>query len=217
MNELNKQWNDVLVSNSRSAFQHWLDEHPSGPYKQAAEHKIDSMDWASAVDASTVEAIKSYIERHRDNGEHLDEADEKIRTMSATTLQPDEQLMVESVFRSFFQAINNKDEDRLLSNVTTLLHTFIGKSDATKSDVALFLKKLWKEDVLNLNWTLGDDYRIEKKEVMSGEYEYTVSVSAVQHVEKNNGDTENRYRISAKLNTDGKITDFSMKKILNDE
>lgn len=213
LNEMNKQWNDVLVAGSRSAYQQWIDEHPNGPYKLAAEHKVDSLDWASAMSAATVEAIKSYTERHPD-GEHADDAAEKIRNFNATTVQPDEKMMVQSVFRSFFRAINTKDEDRLTSNVASLIHSFLGKSNATKSDVVLFMSKLWKDDVVNLNWHLGDEYQIEKKEIGNEEYEYTVSVDAQQIVEKAGGSTTTTYRVSAKLNTDGKITDFGMKKII---
>ena len=59
------------------------------------------------------------------------------------------------------------------------------------------------------------DYKIDKKEIGDNEYEYTVSFSAVQEVEKTDNSTSNtKFRIKAKVDPDGKITEFNMLKIL---
>ena len=102
----------------------------------------------------------------------------------------------------------------MISAVNTLLTTFLGKSDATQSDVITFMKKLWKDDVLNLNWHIIDDYNIQKKEVGNGEYEFIVTFSATQDVQKSTGTIENKYRIKAKVNPNGKISEMNMSKIL---
>lgn len=212
-NQLNREWTDVLVSNSRAALIHYLDTYPNTTHKREALHRIDSIDWVSACSAATAEAIKSYIEGHPD-GDHLDEAKDRIRNINASTVQPEEKQMLASIFRTFFQGINAKDEDRATSTVNSLLTTFLGKQDATKSDVITFMKKLWKDDVLNLNWHIIDDYQINKKEVGDGEYEFSVTFSATQNVEKSSGNTTNAYKVKAKVNPDGKITEMSMSKVL---
>lgn len=216
MNQIEREWNDVIISNSRSAFQRYIEGHPGSAYEKVAIHKIDSIDWASAEGANTPGALKSYIEGHP-NGEHIDEANEIIRNLNATTVMPEEKQMISSIFRTFFQSVNSKDEDRLTSTVNSLLTTFLGKSDATKSDVIYFMNKLWKEDVKNLNWRIIDDYKIEKKEVGDGEYEYSVTFSATETVNKVSDTKEPEpihYRIKAKVNPDGKISDFTMSKVI---
>lgn len=213
--EMEKEWHDALVSNSRIALQNYLDMHQDSPYKKTCLHLLDSIDWASASSANTALAFKDYLQEHP-NGEHCEEANENIRTLNAKTLQPEEQQMIVSVFRNFFQAINSKDEDRLTSTVTPLIKTFLGKSDATKSDVITFMKKLWKADVINLNWKLQDDFEILKKEIGDNEYEYSVDFSAIQEVERESGITSQRYHIKSKMTPDGKITEYNMSKIISE-
>ncbi len=208
-----REWNDVVISNSRAALQQFLDEHPASSHAKEAVRMIDSIDWASAVSAATPEALKSYIEGHP-NGNYVDEANDRIRNINATVVQPEEKQMLGSLFRNFFQSINSKDEDRLTSTVNSLLTTFLGKQNATKSDVLTFMHKLWKDDVHNLNWRIIDDYKIEKKEVGDGEYEFTVTFPATEQVEKQDGNTEYNYTIRAKVNPEGKICDLSMNKML---
>lgn len=208
-----REWNDVVISNSRAALQQFIDSHPASLHLKDAVRMIDSIDWESAVSAATPEALKSYIEGHP-NGNYVDEANNRIRNINATVVQPEEKQMISSLFRSFFQGINAKDEDRLTSTVNSLLTSFLGKQNATKSDVITFMKKLWKDDVDNLNWRILDDYTIEKKEVGDGEYEFTVAFPATEKVEKQDGSTESNYVVKAKVNPEGKICEFSMNKKL---
>ena len=216
LTQIDREWNDALISNSRAALKAYIDAHQGSPYEKTALHLIDSMDWASAHSANTAESMKSYIEGHP-NGEHIDDANELIRQLNASTVQPEERQMISSIFRTFFQSVNSKDEERLTSTVNSLLTTFLGKTDATKSDVIYFMNKLWKEDIKNLNWRLGNDFNIDKQEVGDGEYEYSVSFSASEAITKLNDTNEQeplQYRIKAKVNPDGKISEFTMSKVL---
>ena len=213
MNSMEREWNDAVVSNTRAALQHYIDEHPGSKYEKMALSRIDSLDWMSAQSAGTPEAMKSYAERHPD-GRFLDEAAEMARDLNAQMVQPEEKQMINSIFRQFFQSVNAKDENRLTNTVNSLLTMFLGKSDATKSDVVTFMKKLWKDDVMNLNWHIIDDYRIDKKEVGDGEYEFSVTFTATQEVQKATGMTTNKFRIKAKVNPDGKISEMNMSKVL---
>lgn len=213
LNNINREWNDAVIRNTRAALQQYIDKYPGSKHEAEAKNKIDSMDWSSARSANTPEAIESYKESHP-NGRYIDEALSLIRSLNARIVQPEERQMISGLFRKFFQGVNTKDEDRMISAVNTLLTTFLGKSDATQSDVITFMKKLWKDDVLNLNWHIIDDYNIQKKEVGNGEYEFIVTFSATQDVLKSTGTIENKYRIKAKVNPNGKISEMNMSKIL---
>lgn len=213
INNTNREWNDAVISNTRAALQQYLDKYPGTKHEAEAKNMIDSMDWNSARSANTPEAIESYKESHP-NGRYIDEALSLIRSLNALIVQPEERQMINGLFRKFFQGVNTKDEDRMISAVNSLLTTFLGKSDATQSDVITFMKKLWKDDVLNLNWHIIDDYNIQKKEVGNGEYEFIVTFSATQDIQKATGTTENKYRIKAKVNPNGKISEMNMSKVL---
>ncbi len=214
LQQVDQAWNDALVNNSKEAFEQYLEDHPDSPHKAEAERKIDSLDWASASSADSEEAYKRYLEDHP-NGEHVDEANDALKKIGAKTVKPQERQMVASAFRSFFQSINARDEEGLRSSVSSLLTSFLGKPDATKSDVVTFMNKIYKDDIKRMNWRLDNDYKIEKKEVGDEEYEYTVNFSVVQEVEKTDGTTAgNRFKVKARINPDGEIAEMNMTKIV---
>ena len=212
---VDQDWTNALVSGSRSAIEQYLAQHPDSPFKSIALHKIDSIDWATASAANTVEAMEMYLEQHPD-GEHQDDANNQIKTINSKTLQPDEKVMITGVFNGFFQGLNNKDEDALTSAVNPLLVSFLGKSNATRSDVITFMHKIYKSGVASMSWQSLGDYNINKNEVGDQQYEYAVSFSAIQTVNHDdNSTTETRYKITAKVNSDGRISQLNMVKILD--
>lgn len=214
LQQIDRQWNDALVNNSKEAFDEYLANNPNSPHKAEAKHKIDSLDWVTAVATDSEDAYKSYLESHP-NGEHVDEANNGLKKISAKTVQPQERLMISSTFRNFFQSINARDEEGLRSSVSNLLTSFLGKLDATKNDVVTFMNKIYKEDTKSMNWRLNNDYKIDKKEVGDEQYEYTVNFSTIQEVEKTDGSIgSNKFKVKAKINPNGEISELNMIKIV---
>lgn len=214
LNQGNQDWANACMSGAKSALEQYLQQHPNSPFKTQAMEKIDSIDWATAQATNTVEAFEKYLEQHP-SGEYTDEANDKINSFNAQTVQPEEKLMVGSTFRNFFTAINNKDEDMLSTCVGRIMTSFLGKPDATRSDVLTFMKKIYKPTVASMTWASLADYNISKKEIGEEKYEYSVKFNATQAVDNSDGTQEkNKYRISAKINPDGLITELNMTKIL---
>ena len=214
LNQGNQDWANACMSGTKSALEQYLQQHPNSPFKTQAMEKIDSIDWATAQATNTVEAFEKYLEQHP-SGEYTDEANDKINSFNAQTVQPEEKLMVGSTFRNFFTAINNKDEDMLSTCVGRIMTSFLGKPDATRSDVLTFMKKIYKPTVASMTWASLADYNISKKEIGEEKYEYSVNFNATQAVNNSDGTQEkNKYRISAKINPDGLITELNMTKIL---
>ncbi len=216
LNEAAKEWHETLAAQSSPAFQRYLAKYPKSIYKTEALRLIDSIDWVSAYNAKTPEALKSYIEGHP-NGSYLDKAEEIIRQINTSIVRQEEHEMINLLFTTFFQSINSKNETRLLTTVNNMLYTFLGKHNATKTDVVSFMNKLWKEDIIKLSWYAKEDYKISKKEVGYGKYEFSVQFSALEIQEKESGTAINHYRIKARINPDEKITEFSMSKIIEEE
>ena len=211
---IDTDWTNALVSGSKSAIEQYMAQHPDSPFKALAQHKIDSMDWNVANTAGSVEAMEMYIEQHPD-GEHIDEANNAISSLNAKTLQPEERMMVSSVFGGFFQSLNNRDEDALTSSVNPLMTNFLGKSNATRNDVVTFMHKIYKPDVVSMSWRTAGDYNIAKKEVGDQQYEYDIDFSATQSVSySDNSTTTTKYKISAKINPEGRISEMNMVKII---
>ena len=45
------------------------------------------IDWSKADATNTIEAVQLYLEQHPD-GEHFDEANDKLKTLNANTVSP---------------------------------------------------------------------------------------------------------------------------------
>lgn len=209
-----QEWTNAIVSGSKTAIESYLQTHPDSPFKAMAIHKIDSIDWAAASRANTVEAMETYIAQHPE-GDHIEEANNTMNALNSTTVKPEEQQMVGSVMQTFFQSLNNRDEDALTSAVAPLLKNFLGKTNATRADVATFMRKIYKSDVASMAWQQSGEMTIGKKENGEQKYDYTVGFSALQTVTLTDGSTdETSYKVSAVVNSDGRISELNLVKII---
>ena len=215
LKQIDTDWNNAVVSGSKQALLEYLSKYPNSEHKAVALHKIDSLDWVEASNQNTLDALQAYLSDHA-NGEYVDQANDAIKLLKAKTVQPEEKTLVSSVLRHFFQAINSKSESSLEATVAPLMSNFLGKQDATKADVVTFMDKIYKDDITNMNWHVGNDMKIDKKEVGDEQYQYTVSFSASQDIERTDPDKEKHanYKITAVINPDGLITAMTMTKIL---
>lgn len=214
LKKVSQDWTNALMSGSRSALEQYIAQYPNSPFKSIAIHKLDSIDWQTANQQNSIEAIEMYLEQHP-NGEYVDAANNAIKTLNSKNVQPEEKLMISGTFSTFFQSLNNKDEDALTSTVSPVLTKFLGKSDATRIDVVTFMNRIYKSDVASIRWQSLGDYTINKKDIGNQNYEYAVSFSAVQSVTHvDNTTNEMKYKITATINNDGRISELNMIKIL---
>ncbi len=208
-------WTNTMVSGSKTALADYLSKYPNSIHKAEAERKIDSLDWLVAKKANTAEAYNLYVTEHP-NGVYIDEANNNLNVAKTKNITPKEKEMLALVFRSVFRSINDRDDEGLTSNFSDFLSSFLGKSNASKSDVIAFLNKIYKDDITAMEWRANNDMKITKREIGIDEYEYSVDFSAKQKIEREDEDkeTEANYRIKAKVNPDGKITELNMVKVI---
>lgn len=215
LKRVDNDWNNALVSGSKQALLDYLSKHPDSGHKAEAEQKIDSIDWAEAQKANSMDLLQAYLAEHP-NGEYVDQANDALKKLKTKTIQPEDKTLVSSVMRQFFQAISSRNELGFDGCVAPTLSNFLGKQDATKTDVITFMNKIYKDDITSMKWRLNNDYKIDKKEVGDEQYEYTVNFSALQEIDRTDSSKEKeaRYKIKAVINPDGMITSMSMTKIL---
>ena len=208
-------WTNTMVSGSKTALADYLSKYPNSMHKAEAERKIDSLDWLVAKKANTAEAYNLYVTEHP-NGVYIDEANNNLNVAKTKNITPKEKEMLALVFRSMFRSINDRDDEGLTSNFSDFISSFLGKSNASKSDVIAFLNKIYKDDITAMEWRANNDMKITKREIGIDEYEYSVDFSAKQKIEREDEDkeTEANYRIKAKVNPDGKITELNMVKVI---
>lgn len=211
--QIDRDWQNAVASNSKAMLEDYIKKYPNSHNKVIAQRKIDSIDWALAVNLNTIESYNEYAKAHP-YGEHVDQANDKAQELNIKIVQPEEKEMVASVFRRFFQSINSRDENALSSTVSDFLTSFLGKQEASKSDVVSYMFKIWKDDIKNMNWRIMNDYKIEKKPV-GEEMEYVVQFTATQKIDREDvtKETEAKYRIKSKIGPEQKITEFNMTKL----
>ena len=78
------------------------------------------------------------------------------------------------------------------------------------------MNKLFKADINSMNFTVNNDFKIEKAEAGDGVYTYTVNFSVDQNIDRSDASKEKfcSYKVKAKVNGDGKISEINMTKII---
>lgn len=211
-----EDWTNALLSNSRSMLKKYLDENPESAHRQEALNKIDSLDWIAAQKSNDAEQVKAYAEQHPD-GKYIDEATILLSRIMSTMVQESEQNMVMSIFREFFQSVNDRDEERLTATTELVMNNFLGKENATSNDVLTFIRKIYKDDITNMIWRINrESYSIQKTEVAENEYEYDVTFLAQQDCDRSGEISISKYRVEAKVSNEGKISEFNLIPIKGD-
>lgn len=214
LNKIDQEWTDAVVMGSKRALTEYLNTHPDSPHKQEALEKIDSIDWAQCQKLNTADAYQMYIDSHYD-GNHYEEAVIALNKIKSSEVSSEDKQVVSNIFHNFFVSINSRDENSLTSNVGDRIN-FLGKQNATRTDVVSFMNKIYKSDVESMVWSIISDYEIGKKEIGDRQYEFDTTFMVSQEIKKTDGTTTtNKFRISAKVDPDGKITDMSMTKIID--
>lgn len=214
LKQIDEDWTNAVVSGTREAIEAYLKNHPDSPHKASALNKIDSMDFLVAQKTNSLESYSAYLEQHPD-GKYSDQAKNEVEAIKAKIVSPEEEQMVKGLFKRFFQSVNSRNEDGMLATVADQLESFLGRSPASKSDVVQFMHKIYKADIINMNWHIIDDYKIEKRPIGQSEFEYTVKFTAEQNIDRIDFTQPryNKYSISAMVNIEGKISEFNMSKL----
>lgn len=209
----NQDWTNAVVSGSRTALAEFLNAYPESPYAKEAVDKIDSMDWEQCLKQNTPDAYQTYIDTHSD-GLHKDEALAFLNKLKANEISPEERLTISNIFHDFFISINTRNESTLTAHIGEYIN-FLEKQNATPNDVVSFMNKLYKDNVESMVWSIPGSYEIKKKETGDGLYEYDTTFMVEQKVNDVDGtETTNKFRITATVDPDGKITEMSMVRIV---
>ncbi|MCI2087787.1 MAG: zinc ribbon domain-containing protein [Prevotella sp.] len=210
-----QEWTNAIMRGSKGALEDYLQNHPHSPHAPEARNKIDSLDWRDAQNENTPASYQEYLKEHP-QGAFVNSAQEKMGKVQQKELQPEEKQMISALFKTFFQSINSRNDDRATDQVENVMSSFLGKTNAHKEDVASFIHKIWKNDITNMNWRINNDYTIKKQSVGDDKYEYQVQFSARQSVSSTDSSqpTQSDFRINATVSPNGKISSFNMAKVI---
>ncbi len=216
LKQVDADWDNVLVSNSKTALERYIQLHPGSVHIIEAKIKIDSLDWISATMDDTPEAYRNYMAQHGD-GAYFDEAKAAFEKAQGKMVSAGDKQLVSQLFATYFKALSSKDEVSLTTTLSSILTSFLHKANASKSDVISYMNKLYApEDINNMAFTLNNDWKIDKQEAGDGGYEYSVTFTVDQKIDRTDKEKEtfNTYKVTAKISTDGKICDLNMQKVV---
>ena len=74
------EWQNLVSSGTRNDLQRFASQHPTSPYAKVALTRIDSLDWAEAKAARSLEAVTYYMATHPD-GYYIDQAETLRQTI----------------------------------------------------------------------------------------------------------------------------------------
>ena len=211
----NQEWTNAIMRGSKGALEDYLQNYPHSIHAAEARNKIDSLDWRDAHNENTPESYQEYLKAHP-QGAFADLAQEGMKEVQQKELQPEEKQMISALFRTFFQSINSKNESQAANQAENVMSSFLGKTNATKEDVASFIHKIWKNNITNMNWKINNDYNIKKHNVGDNRYVYQVQFSVRQNVSSTDASqpTQSQYRINATVSPNNKISSFNMVRII---
>ena len=211
------EWQNAVNSGSRGALMQYIADNPDSPHLAEAKNKVDSIDYNQAMrdykSSHAIEILQKYVTQHP-NGRYVETIQEIIGELKSIELSPEELKKAKDVCRKFFQAINARNESKLLSTVTDFLASFLNRSGVSNEDVVSFMNKLYKDDITNMNWYMMDNFKAEKVDNGEGGKNVRVQFGAEQHIERTDPSKEKlaKYIISAEITPDWRITKMNMKK-----
>lgn len=204
----------AIKSDEPTVLQAYLLRYVDAPktHRQEANRRLTEL-MALHSDSAEIAAKEQAMAKQEEKKE-----EEKIDEVDTGELTPteDERRMARTVCKHFLQAINAKDEAKLKKNVAEKMTRFLNKINATPEDAVTYMKRLYKDDVTNLNWHILDDFKVEKERKDDGRTVLEAKFSAEQVIERTDDTKEKygKYTIEAEVSPEGKITHLEMKKIV---
>ncbi|MBQ1675926.1 MAG: hypothetical protein II065_00690 [Bacteroidaceae bacterium] len=213
-----KDWQKIAESSSAEDFMQFIDTHPHDDLVPSAQAKIDSLAWMKASLNDTEDEYLRYLStpaKYIGKQKHREEAESALNNINKKKVETADRSKVRSIFRKFFDAICNKDEATLKSTVAAPVKSFLNKPDATENDVVTFMRKVNTSDVSKLSYDMNGF--IITKQFVEGKEEcgYYTNFTLTQKKESSdrNKSGEKKFTVIARIDTNGKITEFNMKKV----
>lgn len=213
-----KDWQKIAESSSAEDFMQFIDTHPHDDLVPSAQAKIDSLTWMKASLNDTEDEYLRYLStpaKYIGKQKHREEAESALSNINKKKVEAADRSKVRSIFRKFFDAICNKDEATLKSTVAAPVKSFLNKPDATENDVVTFMRKVNSHDVSKLSYDMNGF--IITKQFVEGKEEcgYYTNFTLTQKKESTdrNKSGEKKFTVIARIDTNGKITEFNMKKV----
>lgn len=137
----NADWQSAVKNMSLNSVENFLNLHPDGFFKGAAELKLDSLTFEQAKELNTKEAYEQYMEKFA-NGKFAKEADEAMANLDKKDLTAEEKSNALETVANHFNAMASNSQSAIISTLAGTINTYIGKKDATVEDITEYMHKV---------------------------------------------------------------------------
>lgn len=203
--QASRDWAEACASRSKTTIQKYLEKYPNSAHKGEALNKIDSIDWAKAKELNSEQGYEQYLKEHP-SGAHVDDADEGIKNLRMKYLQPEENTMLQSLIRRFFQNANARNDEAMKTDLADVLLQFQGEKNVPAAKVASYMHRA--------TWRVMGDYKIEKKPTETDEAEYAMKFTVVQEGEAETQKNPSKYFVETKVNSEGLIVELNLSRVV---
>ena len=209
--EENRSWLKLQAEKTKENVSKYILTFPDGAHFNEAQTVMDSIDWAVATSENTALAYHAYLKEHAE-GIHALDAKTRIYGSHMDVVEPEEKALVLQSLNTFFTAINKHDKEQFKKSLHSRIVSFMGTESPTVNEVVAWLDRQYADGVQSINWTLNEQSDISKKKSDIAAYEYRAELGATKNLVKNGSTTQDRYKITARMTPDGKISSFAMVK-----
>lgn len=222
-----EEWAKIEKSDDPKALQDFIAKHPDGPYHDQAVEALDNVMWKKATAAGTSAAYEEYMAqcpqgKHRDEAQQhanqqaeqeQQQAQQQAELKAKQQLTPAESSMVTSRVSSFFSAMANRNGSAMTACVTSPMASFLGKKNASYSDVTAYMNRIHSGDVYGVKVSMGK-ITVKKTLNAQGDPVYTATFGFDQRLNREDTSLETfaHYNGTATVNAQGKITSLGLNK-----
>ena len=218
--EIADQW--ALIENSNDAFtlQEFIDKYPEGIYHDKAAEALDKVLWQKAVVDDAPAAYNKYL-KQCPQGVHVTEAQQWLQQHAQQQAELQEKLklssgeinLVSSRVSSFFYSMASGYGENMTELIASPMASFLGKKNATASDVIAYMRRVHSGDVYGVDITMGN-VNVKKSLTSKGDPIYTATFGFDQRLSREDATQETfaHYNGTATVNDRGLITSIGLNK-----
>lgn len=200
-------WSKARVSDSVEDIEDFIRNHSDSYYRDEANRKVDSLSYVEANDEDTYAAYERYLDSFSD-GMYAQQAEKRMEELDSGTTSEKETISAMQLLEKHFNALAANDQTILDETIAPMLTTYIGQNDASRADVAAYMRKMHNEDERSIKFTIQNT--IVSKEVNEHKPTYSISFTLAEDVTKGSQTNTLNFLGLAKINDEMKITSLSL-------
>lgn len=196
-------WVQARYSDSVDEVADFIRNHSNSFFRHEADRLLDSLSFVEARVEDTFEAYENYLDSYSD-GMYSKEARTRMDAIDSGVVTDNESINAGQVINDHFVALAQEDEETLKSTVADVVTSYIGKVNATHSDVVQYMQSIHADGTRKVSFKLQN--LVVSKEVTDHRPEYTVSLLLNEYITQNGHTDDLSFACLAKINHKGKIT-----------